>query len=107
VGAKRIRLNWPVKRFKLLLPWFGSDVLTQLGISVLLLAVLAQSWNIIGGFTGYPSFGNSVFYGLGSYGVAIAMVQWKLSFGIGLLFGVALEGIRVGISACSSSTLIR
>ena len=71
-------------------PWFGSDVLTQFGISVLLLAVLAQSWNIIGGFTGYPSFGNSVFYGLGSYGVAIAMVQWKLSFGIGLLFGVAL-----------------
>ena len=71
-------------------PWFGSDVLTQFGINVLLLAVLAQSWNIIGGFTGYPSFGNSVFYGLGSYGVAIAMVQWKWSFGVGLLFGVAL-----------------
>ena len=71
-------------------PWLGSDVLTQFGISVLLLAVLAQSWNIIGGFTGYASFGNSVFYGLGSYGVAIAMVQWKLSFGVGLLFGVAL-----------------
>jgi branched-chain amino acid transport system permease protein len=71
-------------------PWFGSDVLTQFGISVLLLAVLTQSWNIIGGFTGYTSFGNSVFYGLGSYGVAIAMVQWKLSFGVGLLFGVAL-----------------
>ena len=71
-------------------PWFGSDVLTQFGISVLLLAVLAQSWNIIGGFTGYPSFGNSMFYGLGSYGVAIAMVQWKLAFGVGLLFGVAL-----------------
>jgi branched-chain amino acid transport system permease protein len=71
-------------------PWFGSDVFTQFGISVLLLAVLAQSWNIIGGFTGYTSFGNSVFYGLGSYGVAIAMVQWKLSFGVGLLFGVAL-----------------
>jgi branched-chain amino acid transport system permease protein len=71
-------------------PWFGSDVLTQFGINVLLLTVLAQSWNIIGGFTGYPSFGNSVFYGLGSYGVAIAMVQWKSSFGVGLLFGVAL-----------------
>jgi branched-chain amino acid transport system permease protein len=71
-------------------PWFGSDVLAQFGISVLQLAVLAQSWNIIGGFTGYSSFGNSVFYGLGSYGVAIAMVQWKSSFGVGLLFGVAL-----------------
>jgi branched-chain amino acid transport system permease protein len=71
-------------------PSFGSDVLTQFGIDALLLAVLAQSWNIIGGFAGYPSFGNSVFYGLGGYGVAIAMAQWNLSFGVGLLFGVAL-----------------
>ena len=58
-------------------PWFGCDVLTQFGINVLLLAVLAQSWNIIGGFTGYPSFGNSVFYGLGSYGVAIAVIRGR------------------------------
>ena len=56
-------------------PWFGSDVLIQFGINALLLAVLAQGWNIIGGYTGYASFGNSVFYGLGSYGVGIAMVQ--------------------------------
>ena len=39
---------------------------------------------------GYASFGNSVFYGLGSYGVAIAMVQWQLPFGVGLVFGVVL-----------------
>ena len=68
----------------------ASDVLVQFGINALLLAVLAQGWNIIGGYTGYASFGNSVFYGLGSYGVAIAMVQWHLPFGVGLLFGVAL-----------------
>jgi branched-chain amino acid transport system permease protein len=72
------------------LPWFGSDALIQFGINTLLLAVLAQGWNIIGGYTGYASFGNSVFYGLGSYGVAIAMVQWHLPFGVGLLFGAAL-----------------
>ena len=71
-------------------PWLGSDVLIQFGINALLLAVLAQGWNIIGGYTGYASFGNSVFYGLGSYGVAIAMVQWQLPFGVGLVFGVAL-----------------
>jgi branched-chain amino acid transport system permease protein len=71
-------------------PWYGSDVLIQFGINALLLAVLAQGWNIIGGYAGYASFGNSVFYGLGSYGVAIAMVQWNLPFGVGLLFGVAL-----------------
>lgn len=72
------------------LPWFGNPVVVQFGISVLLLATLAQGWNIIGGFTGYPSFGNSVFYGLGAYGVAIAMVQYHLSFWLGLLAGLAL-----------------
>ncbi|MDF3861911.1 branched-chain amino acid ABC transporter permease [Achromobacter denitrificans] len=71
-------------------PWYGSDVLVQFGINTLLLAVLAQGWNIIGGYTGYASFGNSVFYGLGSYGVAIAMVQWELPFAAGLALGVAL-----------------
>ena len=71
-------------------PWYGSDLLVQFGINALLLAVLAQGWNIIGGYTGYASFGNSVFYGLGSYGVAIAMVQWHLPFGVGLVFGVVL-----------------
>ncbi|MGH9805965.1 MAG: branched-chain amino acid ABC transporter permease [Terriglobia bacterium] len=72
------------------LPLFGSDVLIQFGINALLLAVLAQGWNIIGGYTGYPSFGNSVFYGLGSYGVAIAMVQWHLPFAVSMIFGVVL-----------------
>jgi branched-chain amino acid transport system permease protein len=72
------------------LPLFGSDVLIQFGINALLLAVLAQGWNIIGGYTGYASFGNSVFYGLGSYGVAIAMVQWNLPFAVGMIFGMVL-----------------
>ena len=71
-------------------PWVATPSLIQFGISTLLMATLAQSWNIIGGYTGYASFGNSVFYGLGSYGVAIAMVQWGLPFGVGLAFGVVL-----------------
>ncbi len=86
--------QWAVAAIVLLLlagvPWYGSAVLVQFGINALLLAVLAQGWNIIGGFTGYASFGNSVFYGLGSYGVAIAMVQWHLPFAAGLAFGAAL-----------------
>ncbi len=73
-----------------LAPLLGDAVLIQYGINALLFATLAQSWNIIGGFTGYPSFGNSVFYGLGTYGTAIAMVQFGLPFGVGLAFGAAL-----------------
>lgn len=72
------------------LPLVASDVLMQYAINALLLATLAQAWNIIGGFTGYVSFGNSVFYGLGIYGTAIAMTQYHLPFGAGLVLGVVL-----------------
>ncbi|MDX8483049.1 branched-chain amino acid ABC transporter permease [Mesorhizobium sp. VK24D] len=90
MSAARIGLCALVVAVLAAAPWFGSDVLVQFGINALLLAVLAQGWNIIGGYTGYASFGNSVFYGLGSYGVAIAMVQWELPFAAGLAFGLAM-----------------
>ena len=79
------------------LPWIGNTVLVQFGISVLLLATLAQGWNIIGGYAGYPSFGNSVFYGLGAYGVAIAMVQYHLPFWAGMLLGLGLGVAFAGL----------
>lgn len=71
-------------------PFTLSPVVVQFGISTLLLAVLAQGWNIIGGFTGYASFGNSVFYGLGTYGTAVAMVQFHLPFALGLVIGAVV-----------------
>ncbi|MEX6508480.1 branched-chain amino acid ABC transporter permease [Jiella sp. M17.18] len=73
-------------------PWVASDVMMQFAIDALLLAVLAQAWNILGGFTGYVSFGNSVFYGLGTYGTAIAMTNkyMQLPFGVGIVLGIVL-----------------
>jgi branched-chain amino acid transport system permease protein len=71
-------------------PWFGNAVLIQFGIEALLVATLAQSWNILGGFAGYVSFGNSAFYGLGAYGTAIAMAQWHQPFWLGLPFGAVV-----------------
>jgi branched-chain amino acid transport system permease protein len=73
-----------------MVPWVASPALIQFGITTLLLATLAQAWNIVGGFAGYASFGNSVFYGLGGYGTAIAMVQMNLPFSVGLALGAAL-----------------
>ncbi len=78
-------------------PLLDNAVLVQFGINALLIATLAQSWNILGGFTGYVSFGNSVFYGLGSYGVAIAMAQWNLPFWAGLIFAVVLAVALAGL----------
>jgi branched-chain amino acid transport system permease protein len=72
------------------LPLANDAVLLQSATSMLLIATLAQGWNIIGGFAGYVSFGNSVFYGLGTYGTAIAMAQFHLPFWVGLLLGAVL-----------------
>ncbi len=73
-----------------LLPWIGTPTLVQFAINALLLATLAQGWNIIGGYTGYASFGNSVFYGLGTYGTAVAMTTYNLPFAAGLAIGAAI-----------------
>ncbi|HUJ29280.1 MAG TPA: branched-chain amino acid ABC transporter permease [Myxococcales bacterium] len=74
-------------------PFIAHETVVQYAINALLLATLAQGWNIVGGYAGYPSFGNSVFYGLGTYGTAIAMAQFHHSFETGLawaaVFGVA------------------
>jgi branched-chain amino acid transport system permease protein len=72
------------------LPLFGDEVTIQYGIDALLFATVAQAWNILGGYTGYASFGNSSFYGLGTYGTAIAMAQLHLPFAVGLALGAAL-----------------
>src|SRR5215475_13494974 len=82
------------------LPLTDNDVLVQYGIDALLLATLAQAWNILGGFTGYVSFGNSAFYGLGTYGTAVAMVQLHWSFAAGLILGAVLAigcAVLIGI----------
>jgi branched-chain amino acid transport system permease protein len=73
-----------------LVPLVGDAVVIQYGIDALLFATVAQAWNILGGFTGYASFGNSAFYGLGTYGTAIAMAKLALPFWVGLILGAAL-----------------
>jgi branched-chain amino acid transport system permease protein len=87
----RLSIALPILAVALaIVPWVTSDTIVQYGINALLVATLAQGWNVIGGFAGYPSFGNSVFYGLGTYGTAIAMAQLHWSFGSGLALGAAL-----------------
>jgi branched-chain amino acid transport system permease protein len=51
--------------------------------------VLALSWNIISGFTGYTSFGHVAFYGIGAYACAILVADhgwpWLATLGVGAL----------------------
>ena len=66
-------------------------VLTQ----VLMVAVLASSWNVIAGICGYFSFGNVVFFGIGAYTTAVLMSQFDVPF----LVTIPLGGISAAIFA--------
>lgn len=54
---------------------------------VFLIATIAQSINIIAGFTGYAAFGQVVFFGLGNYAAAIAMTALAAPFLTGAVLG--------------------
>ena len=90
---KRLALSLAVLLALAAVPWISGDAILHFGINMLLVATLTQGWNIVGGYTGYPSFGNSVFYGLGTYGTAIAMAQLHLPFSVGLVGGALLAMI--------------
>lgn len=80
----------------LLLPWTLSPLWIRIATEVLMWAGLAQSWNIIGGYTGYLSFGHGAFFGVGAYLTGIAMLQLGLPFGLGLLIsGMAASLIAI------------
>jgi branched-chain amino acid transport system permease protein len=57
-------------------PLLHSGYYENLGRSVLMFATLSLGWNMIGGYTGYVSFGNVVFFGIGSYTTAALWQHW-------------------------------
>jgi branched-chain amino acid transport system permease protein len=78
-------------------PGVLSPFLVQFLINLFMLAALAESWNIIGGFTGYASFGNVAFFGIGAYttGVLLSVAGWPfaLALPVGGLLAMAFAGL--------------
>lgn len=71
-------------------------VLTQ----VVMVAILASSWNIVAGICGYFSFGNVVFFGLGAYTTAVLMSALGVPFPLTIIAGGAvavLFAVAVGL----------
>ncbi len=66
-----------------LLPWTDSAYLMRLGTLATMYSVLAVSWTIVGGFTGYPSFATAAFFGFGAYTGGILVARgWPLPFAV-------------------------
>ena len=64
----------------LVLPHYLDNYSLRLATTVFMYCVLAWSWNFIGGFVGYPSFGIAAFFGMGSYVGAIMLTQNMIPF---------------------------
>ena len=68
--------------------------------AIFMFIALAQGWNLIGGFTGYASFGQVAFFGIGGYATAVAMVHWHTSFWLALVVSgvfAAVFGAVIGL----------
>ncbi|MDR7544356.1 MAG: branched-chain amino acid ABC transporter permease [Armatimonadota bacterium] len=75
------------------LPWTVSSFWIRIATEVLMWAALAQSWNVIGGYTGYLSFGHGAFFGLGAYLTGITMTVYAWPFGASLVASGVLAAL--------------
>lgn len=85
-------------------PVVSNDLYYQnLLILTFLLAIGATGWNIMGGFAGYISLGNSAFIGLGAYTTGILAAKHDISPFIGCFAG----GLVCAVAAAVLSLVTR
>ena len=77
----------------------SSGVALNFAMMALYATLIAQAWNILGGFGGQFSFGHALFFGTGAYIQAIAQLQGGINAWVALpmaVAGSALVGLFVG-----------
>ena len=77
----------------LILPWLASPLWIRIATEVLMWAGLAQSWNIIGGYTGYLCFGHGAFFWPRRYVPGIAMIHLEVALWDALIFSGILAAV--------------
>jgi len=79
---------------------FSDAFYTRMGALVVLSAISAAAWNIVGGYAGQVSVGHAVFFGAGAYASLLVYKLWAwppiLGAPLGILAAVALA-VVVGL----------
>jgi branched-chain amino acid transport system permease protein len=73
----------------------ASSLVLNFLVSTLLLALLGQAWNVLGGYGGQYSFGHAAFFGTGAYVSAILQVRNGMNAWLAFCIGIA-AGAFVG-----------
>jgi branched-chain amino acid transport system permease protein len=80
----------------------SSGVALNFMMMALYAALLAQAWNVLGGFGGQFSFGHALFFGTGAYVQAIAQMQWGINPWLAMPLGmVASSAVGLFVGALS------
>jgi branched-chain amino acid transport system permease protein len=74
-----------------------SPVYGRLGALVLLGAISASAWNIVGGYAGQVSVGHAVFFGIGAYASVTGFVHLGLPPIVGAPIGMALSVVVAAV----------
>jgi ABC-type branched-subunit amino acid transport system ATPase component/ABC-type branched-subunit amino acid transport system permease subunit len=78
-------------------PFTWNDLYIQnVIILIMLLAIMASTWNIMGGFTGYISLGHSAYLGVGAYTTAILVVNLGLPWWAGIAASAVTSAALAG-----------
>jgi branched-chain amino acid transport system permease protein len=73
----------------------ASNVVLNFMVVALLIALVGQGWNVLGGYGGQYSFGHAAFFGTGAYVTGILQVRYGVNAWVGLVVGIA-AGALVG-----------
>src|SRR5437868_2828895 len=77
----------------------ASNVVLNFMVVALLIALVGQGWNVLGGYGGQYSFGHAAFFGTGAYVTAILQMRYGINawpaFALGIAGG-ALVGAAIG-----------
>lgn len=78
---------------------FSSPAVTTVAVFTLLFAAAATGWNIFSGYTGYIALGHAVYFGLGSYAMALMCQDWKIPGGYLPFLLTPLAGVVAALFA--------
>ena len=76
------------------LPLVGlNSFYLHLFIMIFMHAVMAQSWNVIAGFSGQISLGHGAFFGIGAYATSFFYMQYGVTPWISIFIGMFVSGV--------------
>ncbi len=70
---------------------FQGAFLRDIGVALLLAAISASAWNIVGGYAGQVSVGHGMFFGVGAYVPLMVFTHWGWPPVLGVPLGIVVS----------------